>query len=381
LALISHQEYERAVKELQVAVKEKPGSFAAHTALGVAYRLRGQLSAATEEFKSALGLNPRCADASLNLADIALDEKRYVAATNYVQQALAKSPPPPFAEPLEMDLGVAYFQNREYEKAAGVFKKLSASHPDSAQFHFDLANSYVHYDEWAKAPAEYKEVLRLEPKNDVARLSLAKAYLSRNQANESLPYLRDYIRNQPQDPEGYEIEGQAYRKLGRFAEAVTVLRRAVALNAKSYEAHYNLGLSLARLGETKEGIEQLREAARLKPEAPEPAYELGLLLSKQEGAQAGQSEFQKFQQVKEESQRSSRADTLNEQGNKAMREGRLRDAVEAYREALRLNPGDAPFHYNLSLAYSKLGDRAAEEAELAKAVQLDAKLDSASASP
>ena len=116
-------ELQQAVTELRLAVKEKPGSFAAHNALGRALRSLGQLAEATEEFKKALGLNPRFVDASLNLADIALDQKRYVAAAYYVQQALAKSPPQPFSDRLEMDLALAYSGNQEYEKSAGVFQE------------------------------------------------------------------------------------------------------------------------------------------------------------------------------------------------------------------------------------------------------------------
>src|SRR5438552_900550 len=44
LALISRQDYDRAVRELQAAAKTKPESFAAHNALGVAYRSLGRLA-------------------------------------------------------------------------------------------------------------------------------------------------------------------------------------------------------------------------------------------------------------------------------------------------------------------------------------------------
>ncbi|PYV21271.1 MAG: hypothetical protein DMG24_20125 [Acidobacteria bacterium] len=139
LALISRQDYTRAVRELQAAVKTKPESFAARNALGVAYRSLGQLDAAVKEFKEALRLNPRFADASLNLADATLDQKRYAAAIYYLEQALANSPPPPFAERLQTDLAVAYSENGDYDRAAEVFKKLIALHPNSAKLHFNLA--------------------------------------------------------------------------------------------------------------------------------------------------------------------------------------------------------------------------------------------------
>ncbi|PYV01620.1 MAG: hypothetical protein DMG26_13170, partial [Acidobacteria bacterium] len=133
LALISRQDYNRAVKELQAAVKTKPESFAAHNALGVAYRALGQLDTAADEFKEALRLNPGFADASLNLADLTLDEKRYVAAIYYLERALAQSPPAQFAERLQTDLAVAYSKNGDYDRAAEVFKKLIALHPNAAK--------------------------------------------------------------------------------------------------------------------------------------------------------------------------------------------------------------------------------------------------------
>src|SRR5439155_4969555 len=131
LALISRQDYHRAVKELQAAVKSKPESFAAHNALGVANRSLGQLDAAADEFKEALRLNPGFADASLNLADLTLDQKRYIAAIYYLERALAQPPPPQFVERLQTDLAVAYSENGDYDRAAEVFKKLIALHPNS----------------------------------------------------------------------------------------------------------------------------------------------------------------------------------------------------------------------------------------------------------
>lgn len=376
LTLLSHKNLARAVKELQVAVNSKPDSFTARNALGVAFRSLRQLDAAADEFKTALSINPRFANASLNLAEIDLEQKRYAAAIYYLQQALGKDPPPELADSLEMDLAVAYSKNEDYARASRLFTKLVKIHPNSAQLHFDLATSYAHLGEYHfdEAAGEYREVLRLDPKNDVARLSLVKSLLSARAGDafrESLPYVHDYIQNHPDEPEGYELEGQAYRRLGRYSDAVTTLHRAVALNPNSYDTRYNLGFSLARLGKSDEAFEQLREAERLKPEAPEPAYELGLLLSKRGEAKTGQAEFQKFQELKEKAQLALHAGTLNEKANQLLGEGKPQEAVEVYIEALQQAPDNAQIHYNLSLAYANLGRRTDEARELRKAVDLD----------
>ena len=376
LALISRKDFGKGVGELKVAVKNKPDSISAHNALGLAFRSLGQLDAAADEFGTALRLDPQLVSASLNLAEIDIEQGRYNAAIFYLQQALEKGFSPELTERAEMDVAVAYSKNEDYERAAELFKKLVSIHPNSSELHFGLATSYAHLGEYHfdEAANEYREVLRLDPKNDVARLSLVKSLLSARAGDafrESLPYVREYIQNHADDPEGYGLEGQACRRLGRYSEAVTALQRAVALNPDSYDARYNLGFSLARLGKGEEALEQLREAQRLKPDAPEPAYELGLLMSKKGEAKISQAEFQKFHELKEKRQRSLHAGTLNEKANQLLGEAKLQEAVDAYIEALQSAPDNAQIHYNLSLAYARLGKSTDEKQELQKAVDLD----------
>ncbi len=375
LALISQKEFGKAVRELQAALKDKPDSPAAHNALGLALRSLGQLDAAAREFKTALGLEPHFVSAAISLAEIDIEGKRFPAAVFYLQQALKGDPSPELAERAQVDLAVAYSKNEDYERAAELFKKLVMIHPSSADLHFGLATCYAHLGEYhfQEAANEYREVLRLDPKNDVARLSLVKSLLSARAGDafrESLPYIREYIQNHPADPEAYELEGQAYRKLGRYNDAVPALQRAVNMSPQSYDARYNLGFSLSRLGKTDEAIEQLQEAQRIRPETPEPAYELGLLLSKTGEAKVSQAEFRKFQELKEKMQRSLHAGTLNEKANELLGKGKLQEAVQAYMEALQFAPDNAQIHYNLSLAYSRLGRRPDEKQELQKAVDL-----------
>jgi len=55
------------------------------------------------------------------------------------------------------------------------------------------------------------------------------------------------------------------------------------------------------------------------------------------------------------------AGKLNNQANEWLAEGKVQQAVGAYRKALQLNPNYAQAHYNLSLALDKLGDFGEEQ--------------------
>jgi tetratricopeptide (TPR) repeat protein len=65
------------------------------------------------------------------------------------------------------------------------------------------------------------------------------------------------------------------------------------------------------------------------------------------------------------------ASTTASGANQAYLEGHPETAVAGYREALKLDPGNAKTYYNLALAQQKLADTGAAIASLEKAVSLD----------
>lgn len=104
---------------------------------------------------------------------------------------------------------------------------------------------------------------------------------------------------------------------------------------------------------------------------PGAVYEAALLPSQANEANSTQSGSPQSAHVQNKSQRNVRVESLNKRGNVLMGQGKLREAMQVFEEALRLNPADARTQYNLSLAYAGLDDHAAEQAALAQAVQLD----------
>jgi tetratricopeptide (TPR) repeat protein len=374
LALLSENHLHRAAGELTSAVRDKPDSYMAHNALGLVMGRLGQIDRAAEEFKEAHDLNPKDPYASLNLAEANLTQQRYTAAVYYLKQALALAAPKSVAYRIEMDLGVAYSENGQYGDAAEVFKKMIVQYPHSAQLHFNLATSEAHHERYVEAAQEFKRALELDPANDVTRLSLVKALLIINQVRQALPYALAYAQHKPGDAEGYVVLGEAYRNLAEFHKAVDALKKAVKLDPNSYDARYNLGFSLGRLGKTEEAIQQIQAAEKLKPNSAEADYELGMLLAKRKNEQAAQSKFQAFQELKVEKDTREKAGVLNNQGNADLAAGKYRGAVEAYRQAVALDPANAEWRYNYALALSDTGDHAGQERQLEKAVALNANL-------
>jgi Ca-activated chloride channel homolog len=124
-------------------------------------------------------------------------------------------------------------------------------------------------------------------------------------------------------PGDLERGNRLYRE-GRYEEAVEAYRRALDSGRPSTQLHYNLGTALLALGNYPEAEQHLQAALRdVNPELRHRAYyNLGNRFL-EEGR--GVSDLQQ--------------------------QGRLLDgAIEAYRRALRLAPGDVEAKWNLELA-------------------------------
>ncbi|MGH9395554.1 MAG: tetratricopeptide repeat protein [Terriglobia bacterium] len=377
LAFVEENDLNQATREFRTVIRQQPNAYQAHNGLGLVLEKMGQRDAAAAEFEIAVKMNPRFFFATLNLAEVDLELKRYRAAIYYSDEALALSPPEALADRMRMDQGVAYSENGNYDKARAVFKDLITRHPDSAQLHFNLATSYAHHEQYAEAAKEYRRVLGLDPSNESARISLAQALLIFNQPQQVIPYALKYTLDRPHDALGYEVLGKAYRELGQFQQAAAALSRAVQLDPQNYDARYNLGFSLARLGDTPKAVQELQEAKRLKPDPTQADYELGLLLVKAKNQQAARQEFRAYQALQVKKDNKEKAGVLNNQGNADLKAGKYCAAAQAYEQAVTLDPANAQWHYNYSLALSDLGDHAGEERELQKAVDLNSNLPTA----
>ena len=373
-ALIGKGEKAEATSELHALIEQRPESVAAHNSLGTLLQSEGKLEAAADEFKAALKSDPHFALGAYNLSQVLVAQKRYPAAIFYLQNALKEKLPPSLGPHLQVALGVAYAENGDSDRAIETLRSVIKSHPDLAEAHFNLAALYAKKGPslgYSEAIAEYKKTLRVDPNYDDARLFLGKVLANLGNFSDAITYLEEYVRHRPGDPEGYHLLGSTYRDSNQLSKAESMLERAEKLNPNNYDIRYELGMVLAQTGKTDEAITQLDAAKRLNPNGAEAHYQLALLYRKKGNEAQSKEEFQVFQKLKALETEETTAGNRNNEGNKLLAAGKVQEAVQAYREAVQLDPTNAQWHYNLSLALGKLGDRNGERTELEKVVKLD----------
>lgn len=138
------------------------------------------------------------------------------------------------------------------------------------------------------------------------------------------------------DPGDFYGKGEANYKAGKYEAAVKDLTQAIKLSPDWDDPHYLLALSLTETGKLKEAIAEFKEVVKLaiKDEPKILAY--------------------------------------YNMGNAFFDLGQYEEAVEAYQQAIKWNPGLSKPHNNLGLAYAASEKVAEAVAEFNQAVQLRA---------
>jgi len=165
------------------------------------------------------------------------------------------------------------------------------------------------------------------PDGALLRLQLARSLVAHHEFAAATGPLRQLLAERPQDAQLHALLGDAYREQGLYEEAEAEYSTAIRLDSKRAEAFGGRGLLRDLRGDGGEAaIEDLRTAIKLDSEQPAFYNNLGFAL------------FQR---------------------------GRYAEAVTAYREGLRRNPGEHRLRNNLGLAYGRLGhfNRAKHEFE------------------
>jgi Flp pilus assembly protein TadD len=144
--------------------------------------------------------------------------------------------------------------------------------------------------------------------------------------------------------------GQAKASQGDFPAAVASLNRALELDAAVPEAHGALGEIHLRQGRLKEAEDALRKELAVRPGDVRTRFHLAMTLDLENEAAAAIQELQLVLRADP-----ARSDARYLLGKVLLAEGRLEESVSQLESAVALAPGEPNPHYQLALAYQRLG--------------------------
>ena len=200
-----------------------------------------------------------------------------------------------------------------------------------------------------------------------ALVLLAVVVAVRGDEGAALEAARQAVRLAPEHFDAQFTLGRALYGAGDFAGAARAFRVAVRLEPESVPAAFFLATALERSGDAEGALAAYRELVARRPGAHEGHMGLGVLLVKRGGAG-----------VEEGMKALARALEINPDlyearitlGRTLVARGRAAEAVEHLKRAAALAPDNPEPHYQLSLAYRRLGrtQEAAAESAIVKRI-------------
>ena len=173
--------YTEAISEFKKAIDLDSDSVAAHTSLGEVYFEIGQLDAAENAAKAALEI-----DADSQAARQLLEHIRPVRSTPH-QSPPTKSTNPSPADTSDvkrnLERGMIFLNNGQYNQAAAAFKRIIKATPDSIEAHYGLGQAYLEIGAFDDAQAATDEVLTRNPNHQSARELIQLIKFARNIEN------------------------------------------------------------------------------------------------------------------------------------------------------------------------------------------------------
>jgi tetratricopeptide (TPR) repeat protein len=270
-----------------------------HNNLGRIHLREGDPAKALVEFEKALGLDPRNAEALLNIAAIHQGEGKTELSEHFVQRALAVDPSSVgalaqlgelrrdqgqleeairlFATALEIDdsqpflwMGCGDVLQRagRYEQALQAFQRVLELEPDSFKARYNLGVTYANMGRPDEAVAIYEQALALAPKDPdapAARNNLGGLLLARGDAARALEHFEAALSAAPYNLESRYNAALIHLDHGRAEQAIGLLEEAAKLQPDHEQVNLRLGMAYLGAGKGQDAYRCLLLVRRLYP--------------------------------------------------------------------------------------------------------------------
>ncbi len=368
----AQQQYDKAVDAYQNAIKLNPADGWPHHNLGYVYKIQEKYHQAITSYQQAIDLfdaNENKAISWNNLGNVYSALRRYQDAINAYQQSIELNPD--YALPWN-SLGEVYRRQQRPDEAIRAFKQALKRDSGYVLAWTNLGDVYRLSRRFDEAIEAYEQAIRLDARYAWPYHHLGAVYEERGDYESATEYYRQAIdrhQNNEQKAVLWDNTGGIYRLMGQSEQAIEAYRRSTALDPNYASPWYSLGNIYAALEQDDEAINAYRQAIAINPADPWPYHNLALVYEKMENYDQAIALYR--QAIERHATDYNRAVSWDSLGNVYSDAGRYEEAVQAFQEAIRLNPKYALPWNSLGDVYNALGNRQQAIAAYQQAIALD----------
>ncbi len=169
----------------------------------------------------------------------------------------------PHLAPAYNNLGMLYFNERDYEHAAQVLKHGLELNPDMPTASTLLGMSYHELGDDAQAEPLLEAAVRANPNDDNLQIALAHTLVDLGKYEAATPYLRSYLDRNPKDQQAWYLLGKTYLQLSEDA-----LGKINQIDSNSVTAHIVAGEIDESMHNYDGALVEYKKATDLAPQQP-----------------------------------------------------------------------------------------------------------------
>jgi cellulose synthase operon protein C len=231
--LVNHQP-DQAIATARAEIAKNPKNAGFHIMLGqLLMEQKRDLSGAETEFRQALDLDKKNADAMVKLGQ--------------VQDARGQT-----------------------DQALQTYLDGAKANPRNVVFYILAGTIYQNRQDWDQAKQQYQKALEIQSENPVASNNLAYVMLQQGgNVDVAFSMAQTARRQLPDNPNSADTLGWAFYHKHVYASAITLFKEAVKKEPENALYNYHLGLAYAKNGQASLAKQQLDRVVKIKPNFPE----------------------------------------------------------------------------------------------------------------
>lgn len=356
---------EDALNQFRLLIQLDP-SASSYAFMGLFYLHQGQFSEAQRYFKMGLEKSPGDPQCLYNLGTIADKQGDFAQGEQYLKQALKAQPD--YDDAL-YELASAKIERGQFAQAVTLLNRSVKLDPNKARTYYKLAVAERGLHQMASAERDLK-VFQTLAKNPAAMPMPFQDFFATVQEKVSLPPqeqaeadlrgLQKDVAAHPNEPRLIYLLAETYLKLGQTSSAMQALDRLRQVSGGDHRTMTGAGVLLARYKLYPQAIQYFELAVAADSHSDDAKYDLAdAYFETRDYAHA----LQWIEQISTQEQNDPAVLALL--GDTEARLGRLSDAEQALKQAIRLSPDDDSHYVSLALAEILSGDLASARQTLA----------------
>jgi len=251
------------------------------------------------------------------------------------------------------NLGIAYFNDHDYDKALQQFDQIIAALPNFEKPYYGRALILYRRRDFKKAKSDFEQVIKFNPNDYKPYFYLGKVSISLNQFAQAQKYLNKAAELNPDYSKIYVELGNINFNQQKYSGAIPQYRRALELDAEDVEALQNLGESYYRTQIYYSAYSQFQNLLKIEPDNAAANFMLGITAYKQ----AVLSELiEAFLELFDADIAAESRERKKLSGNRKERQEVYREMVTAFDRARKAREGFLEATFNLALTYNDMGN-------------------------